>query len=202
MNVLRRHLLASSTLAPLALLPSAADLAARPTLPSKPIALPNVPLVTQNKRRVRFYTDLVRGNRIVLINFMYAQCSEICPGMTANLVQVQRVLGKRVGREVFMYSISLLPEQDSPEVLAAYAKGMGVGPGWTFLTGQGSDIESLRRGLGYSDPNPELDIDITQHIGMVRIGNDKLGRWMACPALAKPRQIAQEAMWIGLAHRT
>jgi protein SCO1 len=201
MDITRRNLLTRTTLVPLALLPGAADLVARPTLPGKPLELPNVRLITHNKRRVRFYSDLVRGNRIVLINFMYAQCSEICPGMTANLVQVQRVLGKRVGREVFMYSISLLPEQDSPEVLAAYAQGLGVGPGWTFLTGQGPDIETLRRALGYADPNPELDADITQHIGMVRIGNDALGRWMACPALARPRQIAQEAMWVGMARR-
>ncbi len=201
MDMIRRNLLTSSTLAPLALLPSAADLVARPILPGKPIALPNVRLVTQDKRRVRFYSDLVRGNRIVLINFMYAQCSEICPGMTANLVEVQRVLGKRVGRDVFMYSISLLPEQDGPEVLAAYAQGLGVGPGWTFLTGQGPDIETLRRALGYADPNLDVDRDITQHIGMLRIGNDALGRWMACPALARPSQIAQEAMWIGMARR-
>jgi protein SCO1 len=202
MDMNRRNLLTRCTLVPLALLPSAVELAARPAPHGKPVELPNVPLVTHDKRRVHFYDDLVRGNRLVLINFMYAQCSEICPGMTANLVQVQRVLGKRVGREVFMYSISLLPEQDSPEVLAAYAKGLGAGPGWTFLTGQGPDIETLRRGLGYADPNPELDSDITQHIGMVRIGNDALGRWMACPALARPRQIAQEAMWIGLAPKT
>lgn len=202
MDIFRRHMLTRSALAPLGLLPSAADLVARPSLPGKPIELPDVRLVTHDKRRVRFYTDLVRGNRIVLINFMYAQCSEICPGMTANLVEVQRALGKRMGREVFMYSISLLPLQDSPEVLAAYAQALGVGPGWTFLTGQGQDIETLRRSLGYSDPNPEIDRDISQHIGMVRIGNDALGRWMACPALARPKQIAQEALWIGLARLT
>lgn len=199
MNILRRHLLTSTTLAPLALLPSQVLVTARATPAGKPIELPNIRLVTHDKRKVNFYTDLVQGNRIVLINFMYAQCSEICPGMTANLVEVQRVLGKRVGREVFMYSISLLPEQDSPDVLAAYAQGLGVGPGWTFLTGQGPDIETLRRALGYADPDPALDRDITQHIGMLRIGNDALGRWMACPALARPQQIAQEAMWVGMA---
>jgi protein SCO1 len=198
MEIDRRTLLAGSALLPLAL--AGAGVSYTPHAVSAARAgIPNVRLTTQDRRRVRFYTDLVRGNRMVLINFMYAQCSDICPGMTANLVQVQRVLGARMGRSVFMYSISLQPEKDSPEVLDAYAKGLGAGPGWTFLTGEAAGIERLRRALGYVDPQPELDRDITQHIGMVRIGNDALNRWMACPALARPEQLAQQVLWVGMA---
>src|SRR5213592_3617451 len=52
---------------------------------------------------------------------------------TQNLVQVQKLLADRVGRDLFMYSITLDPKQDTPEVLNAYAKTFGVGPGWKFL---------------------------------------------------------------------
>src|SRR5689334_13684001 len=61
--------------------------------------VPDVALVTQDGRDVRFYDDLVR-DRIVLINFMFARCRRYCPRTTANLVRVQQALGTRVGRDV------------------------------------------------------------------------------------------------------
>ena len=155
-------------------------------------------LTTHQNRRVRFYDDLVGGNRIVVINFMYAQCDDICPGATANLALVQQALGARVGREVFMYSITLEPQKDTPAVLAHYAKGFDIKPGWSFLTGAPADVERLRRALRFVDRNRALDRDRRQHTGMVRIGNDALDRWTACPALLKPAQLAREIMWVGL----
>src|SRR5262245_25135298 len=62
---------------------------------------PDVLLQDQNGKRVRFYTDLVRG-KIVMINFFYAHCDGICPGVTENLVRVQNALGDRVGRDIHM----------------------------------------------------------------------------------------------------
>ena len=58
---------------------------------------PNVALRTHEDKSVLFYDDLIAG-KFVLINFMYTGCGEICPGMTANLVEVQRLLSERVGR--------------------------------------------------------------------------------------------------------
>lgn len=196
MNTNRRNLITGTALAPLALLP--AGLAARPATSSGRTALPNVMLTTHQNRRVRFYDDLVGGNRIVVINFMYAQCDDICPGATANLALVQQALGARVGREVFMYSITLEPQKDTPAVLAHYAKGFDIKPGWSFLTGAPADVERLRRALRFVDRNRALDRDRRQHTGMVRIGNDALDRWTACPALLKPAQLAREIMWVGL----
>src|SRR4051812_19972235 len=81
---------------------------------------PNVPLVTQQGRHVRFYDDLVRGKNVVF-SFFYTECEGICPAATANLVKVQALLGDRVGHSIFMYSISLKPRQDTPRAMAAYA---------------------------------------------------------------------------------
>ena len=199
MDMKRRNLLTGSALAPLALLPPLADAAAPPASPASRVVLPNVALTTHENRRVRFYDDLVRGNRIVVINFIYAQCADICPGSIANLVQVQKALGARVGRDVFMYSITLEPRKDSPAILAHYARGFGVQPGWEFLTGQPADIERLRRALRFVQRDPALDRDKTQHTGMLRIGNEALDRWIACPTLMKPAQLAREIMWVGMA---
>lgn len=108
---------------------------------------PNVLLKTHDNRMVRFYDDLVTG-KTVLINFMFATCQGICPLSTANLAKVQRDLGEHVGRDIFLYSITLEPEKDTPEVLKSYAEAMGAKPGWVFLTGRRADIELLRRKLG------------------------------------------------------
>src|SRR5947208_7017443 len=143
--------------------------------------LPNVPLRTHEGKTVRFYDDLVRG-RIVTVNFMYARCQNICPGMTSNLAMVQRALGERVGRDIFMYSITLKPEEDTPAVLRSYAAAYGVKPGWLFLTGQPDDIETLRRKLGFVNSKAVRDRNKANHIGVVVYGNEALDRWAACPA--------------------
>src|SRR5262249_35699336 len=90
---------------------------------------PNVALTTHEGRKVRFYDDLIK-DKIVTINFMYADCEGVCPGITANLVKVQRALGERVGRDIFMYSFTLKPEHDSPDVLKEYAEMHRAKPGW------------------------------------------------------------------------
>ena len=107
-------------------------------------SFPNVTLTTHEGKKVRFYDDLIK-DKIILINFMYVKCDGICPGTTANLVNVQKMLGDRVGRDIFMYSITLKPEEDTPEVLNRYAKAYKTKPGWLFLTGEPKDVELLRR---------------------------------------------------------
>jgi protein SCO1/2 len=154
---------------------------------------PNFTLRTQDGKSVRFYDDLIAG-KFVVINFIYTGCGEICPGMTANLVEVQRLLGERVGRDIFMYSITLQPELDTPAILKAYAETFDVQLGWAFLTGESADIEALRRKLGFVDPDPLLDGDIQQHIGVVKFGMEKFDRWAGAPALAPPSQIVRSIL--------
>ncbi|MCY1528262.1 hypothetical protein D9M68_633620 [compost metagenome] len=148
----------------------------------------NVPLYTQDGVKVRFYDDLIRG-KVVAINMMYVMCEGICPTMTANMRKVQRLLGDRLGREVHLYSITLQPLMDTPEVLKAYAVRHGAQPGWTFLTGAPEDIRRLRYSLGFFDPVPEVDENLSTHTGMLRIGNDRTQRWTMAPALCEAKRI-------------
>jgi len=94
---------------------------------------PNLVLTTHEGRKVKFYDDLVK-DKIVIFNFMYAKCEGICTPITRNLVQLQKVLGDRVGKDMFMYSFTLTPKQDTPEMLKHYAHMHKVKPGWLFLT--------------------------------------------------------------------
>lgn len=149
---------------------------------------PNAVLTTHENRQVRFYDDLIKG-KIVVINMMYVMCTGICPADTACLVKLQEALGERVGRDIFMYSLTLLPELDTPQALNDYVKKYGIKPGWTFLTGKRADVELIRRRLGFYSRRSEEDADIAQHTGMVRIGNDPFDRWCMVPAQSSTRQL-------------
>lgn len=154
-------------------------------------SFPNVTLTTHEGKKVKFYDDLLK-DKIVLINFMYVKCEGTCPGTTANLVKVQQLLGDRVGKDIFMYSITLKPEEDTPKVLAAYAKAYKVKPGWQFLTGDPKDVELLRQKLGFIDRDPVRDANKSNHIGMLRWGNEPHTLWAGCPASLPPSKIVKE----------
>lgn len=156
---------------------------------------PNLTLTTHEGRKVRFYDDLVK-DKIVVFNFMYAKCEGICTPVTRNLVRVQKVLGDRVGKDIFMYSFTLKPKEDNVMALQHYAHMHKVKPGWLFLTGSVDDMELLRRKLGYVDPDPEVDKDLSTHIGVLKYGNEPLQRWGGCPGMTDPEYIAEMIGWV------
>jgi len=150
---------------------------------------PNVELTTQYGKKVRFYDDLIKG-KIVAINLIYTTCKYSCPLETARLVQLQKILGDRMGKDVFFYSISIEPETDTPEVLKAYAEKYHVGPGWLFLTGKEADIKLLSHKLGL-DSLPTVD-DPDGHTPHLLMGNEATGLWMKNSALDNTRFLAMK----------
>jgi cytochrome oxidase Cu insertion factor (SCO1/SenC/PrrC family) len=93
---------------------------------------PNLPVVTQDGKTVRFYDDLIKG-KIVVISFIFTSCTDFCPLTTARMLQVEDKLGDVVGRDIFFYSITVDPENDTPEKLKEYAQAYSTGPGWRFV---------------------------------------------------------------------
>lgn len=150
---------------------------------------PNVQLVDHHGNKLRFFDDLIE-DKVFVINFIYTRCPDACPLETSKISQVQEILGDRVGQDVFIYSISIDPEFDTPEVMARYAQQYRAGPGWLFLTGESSDITLLRKKLGlYID---EIQTDPTDHNLSLKIGNQKTGRWMTRSPFANPYVLATE----------
>jgi protein SCO1/2 len=145
---------------------------------------PNIPLRTQDGRRVRFYDDLVRG-KVVTINFMFTSCTEQCPLTTANLRRLQQALGAHAGRDVFQVSVSIDPAHDDPPALREYASRFGAGPGWTFATGSAADVIDLQARLGMPRRDGEL------HTGMLVYGNEPKGRWAATPIMQPAQSLAR-----------
>ena len=157
--------------------------------------LPNIPLITHEGKQVYFYDDLVK-DKCVSLNFFFAKCEEICPLVMANLAKVQNLLGNQIGRDMFMYSFTLKPEEDTVEVLKHHHQMYHAGPGWTFLTAKPDDMEKLRAAIGFTYPDPAIDKDKTQHIGNIRYGNEPLMLWSACPGMAHAKWIAETLEWM------
>jgi len=148
---------------------------------------PNVTLTTQDNRKVRFYDDLIKG-KIVAVNLIYTTCKYACPLETARLAQVQRMLGDRMGRDVFFYSITIDPAFDTPAVLKEYAAKFDAGPGWLFLTGSQQDIDLISHKTGlYSEPNPSSPDGHTPHL---LVGNEVTGQWIRNSGVDDPRFLA------------
>jgi protein SCO1/2 len=143
---------------------------------------PDVALTTQDGKTVRFYSDLVK-DRFVVVNFIYTHCTKACPLETANLVRVQKRLGARVGRDVFIYSLTLDPQRDTPGVLKKYAEAFHAGPGWLFLTGKREDIDLIRARFGDRST-------LEDHAVGLEIGNDPAGQWTSLSALDDPGFLA------------
>lgn len=145
----------------------------------------NLPLITQDGKTVHFYDDLLKG-KIVAINLIYTHCEYSCPLETARLAQVQKLLGDRMGKDIFFYSITIDPKRDTPEVLKGYAEKFHAGSGWTFLTGKKEDIDLISRRLGLWSPVQTLD----GHTPHLLIGNEATGQWMRDSAADNPRFLA------------
>jgi cytochrome oxidase Cu insertion factor (SCO1/SenC/PrrC family) len=151
---------------------------------------PNVELTDHNGRKVRFYDDLIKG-KVVVVSFVFTSCAASCSLEVARLREVQQLLGDRVGKDVFFYSLTIDPLTDTPEVLKKYAQQFGVGPGWLFLTGKEKDITLIRRKLGVFDDSDEGK-SITEHSLHSVIGNQTTGRWMRGSPFENPYVTAMQ----------
>jgi cytochrome oxidase Cu insertion factor (SCO1/SenC/PrrC family) len=131
---------------------------------------PNLPVVTQDGKELRFYDDLIKG-RIVVISFIFTRCTDMCPITSARLAQIQDKLGDPVGKDIFFLSISVDPLHDTPEQLKKYADAFQAGPGWQFVTGRLEDIRAINRKLG------ERMVSLSDHRNEIVLGNDATGEW-------------------------
>jgi protein SCO1/2 len=154
--------------------------------PYGPDYFPNVPLTTQDGKTVRFYDDLLKG-KSVAINLFYTSCQDVCSLETASLVQVQKLFGDRMGKDIFFYSIAIDP-WDTPKENKAYAQKFGVGPGWLFLSGKEADIKLLARKLGLSRASDTVSKD--GHSASLMVGNAPSGMWMRNSATDNPQFLA------------
>lgn len=158
--------------------------------------LPDVLVQTHEGRAALFYQDLVK-DKIVVLNFMYLNCEATCPATLHALMDVHTRLKPRVGRDLFMYSITLDPERDTVAALRKEARAhIGARAGWSFLRASPQDTELLRRKLGFVSSDPVVDANKSAHAAMVRFGNEPRQLWSMVSAFATPEAIARAIRWV------
>ena len=154
----------------------------------------NALLRTHENREVRFYDDLIKGKQ-VLITLMYATCEGACPVVTSRLVKVYEALKDRMGKDLFMYSMTVKPEDDDPAALKHYVEMHGAQlPGWVFLTGDPYDMETIRYNLFRMD-HIMVDTDIYSHTSFMQIINDATNRWLHVDPMASMSTILKKISW-------
>lgn len=131
---------------------------------------PNLPVVTQDGKTLKFYDDVIKGKQVV-VSFIYTTCPDVCPLTTARLAMVKDQLGEAMGRDVFFVSMTVDPETDTQPRMKAFADAFNTGPGWLFLTGKPEDIRAINRRLGN---NSEV---LSEHRYEIILGNDVTGDW-------------------------
>ena len=154
----------------------------------------NALLRTQDNQEVRFYDDLIRGRQVV-VNFMYAECGGSCSMVTQKLKTIYDELKPRMGKDLFFYSLTIKPQDDTPAAMKEYAKKNKVDlPGWYFLTGNAYDLETIRFRL-FAMSHPGFDLDDALHGGMLRIINDGRNSWGMAQSFASKKNILKRIAW-------
>ncbi len=123
-----------------------ADGASGATRSTAEYVVPDVKLVRDDGRNVSLPDELNDG-RPVILSFIFTSCTTICPLITQTLARLQDALGTDRDR-VHIMSISIDPEEDTPEVLRAYAKKYRAGPEWRHYTGTMQAIISTAKAFG------------------------------------------------------
>jgi len=142
-------------------------------------------LVTQDGRKVRFYSDTME-DRTVVISFIYTNCKDACPLILQKLLNVKELLGDAFNRDVYFLTISSDPDRDTPSEMKKYAQKQSADlPGWLHLTGSKENITHILKKLGsYSQ-------SVEEHSTLLLAGNVSAKRWTKMRADAPAQLIAE-----------
>lgn len=142
----------------------------------------DVELINQDGQKLHFYSDVLK-NKVVIINAFFSTCTSVCPPMNRNLEKVQEALGDRLGKDAFLVSITVDPENDTPTRLKEYSRRFHARPGWIFLTGKKENVDWALYKLGqYVETKGD-------HSTVIIIGNEPKGLWKKALGLAKSDEL-------------
>ena len=165
--------------------PASLPKAAGPTTPERSPAekyFSDVELLNQDGQKVRFYSDVLK-NKVVVINTFFTTCTGICPPMNRNFEKIQEALGDRLGKGVFLVSITVDPATDTPTRLKEYSRRFHARPGWMFLTGKKENVDWALYKLGQYVETKDA------HTSIFIIGNEPKGLWKKAMGLAKADEL-------------
>ena len=150
-----------------------------------PVALPvpDIEVVNQDGRHVRFNSQVVEG-RIAIVTGFFTTCSSMCPITQEKLAQVAKLLGPRLGKDVVIVSVSVDAENDTPARMKDWAEKFHIGPGWTLLSGNRAEVETLLKSLGLFVPLRQRHQSALM-IGSAATGWARVSSWTSSEKLAR-----------------
>jgi protein SCO1/2 len=146
--------------------------------------LPPVTIVDQRGNRMSL-PELLDTDQPIMVNFIFTTCTAICPMMSSIFQQVQMKLGADAAR-VRMISVSIDPEQDTPEALQEYAQRFRAGPEWYFITGTLEDSIAIQQAFdAYRG-------DKMNHAPLTLMREARGDEWVRYDGFATAEQLAED----------
>jgi protein SCO1/2 len=100
--------------------------------------IPDVTLLNQNGEEVHLKSYL-DSDKLVAIDFIFGTCTTICPVLSVSFAHLQKNLGEDLNR-VRLVSISIDPDNDTPELMKEHLQKYGAMTGWDAFTGKREHI--------------------------------------------------------------
>src|ERR1051325_8734281 len=147
------------------------------------LSVPDIEVVNQDGQHMRFNSQVIEG-RIAIVTGFFTTCSSMCPITQEKLSQVAKLLGPRLGKDVVIVAVSVDAENDTPARMKDWAEKFHIGRGWTLLSGNRTQVDTLLKSLG-------LFVELRQRhqsalmIGSAATGWVRVSSWMASEKLAK-----------------
>ncbi|MEW6290514.1 MAG: SCO family protein [Thermodesulfobacteriota bacterium] len=148
------------------------------------IAVPDVVLIDQNNGKVPL-RSLLQTKEPVVVDFIYASCTTICPILSAGYANLQEKLGPE-NNNIRLVSITIDPENDSPAVMKKHLERYQARPGWTFLTGSRADINTVMAAFDAYFPNKMSH----QPLNFIRTTEE--GKWIRIKGMIGGRDLLNE----------
>lgn len=143
------------------------------------ISLPDVIVRDSHNQAQRL--SVLMQDRIAIVNFVFTDCTTVCPLLNTTMQQLQKQLQEKLGKTVVLISISVDPINDTPAKLLDHASKMGAGSHWHWLTGRPSDINRLLRAFGIPVGGRRED-----HPPVILIGHEPTQRWFRWVGIPSP----------------
>jgi len=144
------------------------------------VKIPDLDVRDQDGRKLHFYSDLIK-DKVVVLSFLYTSCTYSCTMQGQTFSKLQSLLGDRLGKSVFLISVTTDPAKDDPPQLKSWAKRYDVQSGWTLVTCNPAEMNRLLL------PFTGEPAGSGMHLPSTFIGNDKTGVWTSASGVFDPQ---------------
>ncbi len=125
--------------------------------------IPDVTLFNQDGQKVKL-REFLTFEKPVIVDFIYATCTTICPVLSAGFSNFQKKSGVNP-KDVRLVSFSIDPDNDTPEVMKIYLNRYGAKEGWYFLTGTREDMDKVMRAFNAYVPDKMAHLPVSFYKG-------------------------------------